>query len=693
MKTRILIITLVTLMASVGLGASLSGVVSNVDTGEPIVGASVSIFGFGGGPGGGHDSNYVWIETFSDVNGAYTFTVEEDGNYDLTVAADGYQYYTQYGLYISGDMILDITLIGYGDPPTGDLNFSGVISDTDANPIEGVQVSMLNYVGNQDSINFYWTETYSDENGGYAFENLFPGSCDLTFHARGYYIYSVTVSQITEDLVMNITLMEEEEPGDYYTISGHVNDAETGEPIIYAQIQQQMYGYWANQAITDDAGFYSFMAEGDVSLRVNAWAYAEEVIEVTVDQDLVIDFSLTPVVYDGELYGTITSNETGLALAGVEVMVMGVGPADSSHSWGDWWDNITATTDENGNYSFPNFPNGDVDVWVQYSGYEYFSEIVTIEGVTQFDIALSPLPGVGSLSGYVSYDGGNDPASAFLWLVEVGGWGYETGWTMTDGAGHYQLSVSEGDYYVVCMANNRPDNPGSDTLFYHFEYYDDAEFIENATIVSVLEGGETENINFGIPADGNAVLTARVNGLITDNNNLVMANAEITLQDQAGNTVGTTVTNSSGAYSIEELEVGSTYNLTANMAGYAENSQEFEQAGMISVINLQVLGGALALDDEQIPSSLTLNQNFPNPFNPSTSISFAIPAAASVQVVVYDIIGNQVAELTNTHYSAGNHMLSWNGLSTNGSQVSSGVYFYSLISGNRTITQRMLLTK
>ena len=125
MKTRILIITTVTLMASVGLGASLSGVVSDANTGDPIQGAMLSLFGIDGEPGGGHDSNFVWIETYSGESGGYTFAIEIDGTYDLTVTADGYQYYTQYGLEISGDMTIDIMMYDSGQPPTGEFTLSG----------------------------------------------------------------------------------------------------------------------------------------------------------------------------------------------------------------------------------------------------------------------------------------------------------------------------------------------------------------------------------------------------------------------------------------------------------------------------------------------------------------------------------------------------------------------------------------
>ncbi len=68
-----------------------------------------------------------------------------------------------------------------------------------------------------------------------------------------------------------------------------------------------------------------------------------------------------------------------------------------------------------------------------------------------------------------------------------------------------------------------------------------------------------------------------------------------------------------------------------------------------------------------------LHQNHPNPFNPSTAISFSLPDVTKVKVVVYNAIGQQVAELANEQMEAGYHNVDFDG-----SNLSSGMYFYRL---------------
>jgi hypothetical protein len=89
-----------------------------------------------------------------------------------------------------------------------------------------------------------------------------------------------------------------------------------------------------------------------------------------------------------------------------------------------------------------------------------------------------------------------------------------------------------------------------------------------------------------------------------------------------------------------------------------------------------------------IPQSYSLNQNYPNPFNPSTTIKFGIPKAGFVELKVYDILGREVATLVEDPFEAGVYQVTFDA-----SLLSSGVYFYSLRSGDFTETRKMLLIK
>ena len=90
---------------------------------------------------------------------------------------------------------------------------------------------------------------------------------------------------------------------------------------------------------------------------------------------------------------------------------------------------------------------------------------------------------------------------------------------------------------------------------------------------------------------------------------------------------------------------------------------------------------------------LQLEQNAPNPFNPSTSISFVLPGDSGVRVEVFDVGGRRVRTLLDGNMIQGRHSVRWDGTNERGTQVASGTYFYRLKAGKRTITRKMLLLK
>jgi len=85
--------------------------------------------------------------------------------------------------------------------------------------------------------------------------------------------------------------------------------------------------------------------------------------------------------------------------------------------------------------------------------------------------------------------------------------------------------------------------------------------------------------------------------------------------------------------------------------------------------------------------------NYPNPFNPSTTIKYAIPQQSFVVIKVYDIVGREVKTLVNAELSPGNYSVQWNGNNNYGSQVASGIYFYRVIAGNFIQVKKMILLK
>lgn len=97
-----------------------------------------------------------------------------------------------------------------------------------------------------------------------------------------------------------------------------------------------------------------------------------------------------------------------------------------------------------------------------------------------------------------------------------------------------------------------------------------------------------------------------------------------------------------------------------------------------------------------IPQSQILLNNYPNPFNPYTIISFSIPydlTNSFVELNIYDINGSLVKTLVNENLPAGNYLTKWEGDNISGTKVSSGIYIYSLRVGDRAVNNKMSLIK
>ena len=95
---------------------------------------------------------------------------------------------------------------------------------------------------------------------------------------------------------------------------------------------------------------------------------------------------------------------------------------------------------------------------------------------------------------------------------------------------------------------------------------------------------------------------------------------------------------------------------------------------------------------DALPSSFTLGQNFPNPFNAETTISFDLPRAADITLTIFNAAGQMVKQWQG-YWSVGHHTLTWNGQSDDGNPVASGVYFYRLRTEHFTQTQKATLMR
>ncbi len=118
------------------------------------------------------------------------------------------------------------------------------------------------------------------------------------------------------------------------------------------------------------------------------------------------------------------------------------------------------------------------------------------------------------------------------------------------------------------------------------------------------------------------------------------------------------------------------------------------KAGKVESIStrfdLRVTAGTLVSDqpEQDLPATYALAQNYPNPFNPSTSIQFELPESGNVELLVFDVLGRQVATLVDDRMEAGYHQIRFDARN-----LASGVYLYQLRAGNTVLTKKLTLIK
>ena len=94
-----------------------------------------------------------------------------------------------------------------------------------------------------------------------------------------------------------------------------------------------------------------------------------------------------------------------------------------------------------------------------------------------------------------------------------------------------------------------------------------------------------------------------------------------------------------------------------------------------------------------VPVKYALHQNYPNPFNPTTTINYDLPKNAHVEIVIYNMLGQNIRKLVNDDKPFGYHSVVWDGMTDAGESVSSGLYIYRIISGDFHKVKKMVLLK
>ena len=166
------------------------------------------------------------------------------------------------------------------------------------------------------------------------------------------------------------------------------------------------------------------------------------------------------------------------------------------------------------------------------------------------------------------------------------------------------------------------------------------------------------------------------------------------------------------------LQIGTSRLVAAQMGGAYETRYAYDAAGRLTsavysgdlpesvavvytydssgnILRLRI-GAPEAVDadaEADVPRVFALQPNYPNPFNPTTTIEYQIPRPSRVHVSVYDLLGRRIALLEDADLTAGNHAVTWDGRSADGTPAASGVYLYRIRAGEFVKSRTMVLLK
>ncbi len=246
--------------------------------------------------------------------------------------------------------------------------------------------------------------------------------------------------------------------------------------------------------------------------------------------------------------------------------------------------------------------------------------------------------------------------------------------------GTYMITgVSGTEYDIIGIPNLGPEDD-------HFAPTGYPSATDPNDMVAVQGGGQVINIDVYVIRETKGGLnryTASVSGFVKQNNNSVK---DAIVYVMSGKLVyGYGITNADGSYKINNVPLGD-YILVAHRIGEKSDSKNvtLTQSGADNV-NFNLAPKAKMKNS---PVQYRLSQNFPNPFNPSTMISYVVPKDGNVSLKVYNSLGELVTSLVNADQKAGAYSVRFDG-----TNLSSGIYFYTISTGSFTDTKRMVLVK
>jgi len=666
-------------------------------------------------------NSFSEYETFSDYFGKYKFHAVIPGLYMIQADKPGYNPSFPETLQVDINSQIDNLIIKMA--PT-DTSFSttlfGIVKADSVNSggvVHPAQITVLGYSPFGDSL-VYIADNEPD--GTYKINHIRRGTYTVFCKAQGYHPQSYPQVPITGDSLRIDFYLRAIQPVSRGLISGNVFLDGTNQPVQYAFIEFisniSMLNY---HTITNQNGYYeallpqgeylvlckymspdSFFVYREFYDNVQSIQQATSVNVADGDTTTGVDFGIPHFSGVSEInINGIVTDENNNPLDSALVKIWPRNPHFSINDSSQFY----AITDAQGNYSinmqFNHFlpfykfivsakkPGYNIEFY-QEKPVHYLADLLMAYSDSVFNdinFTLDQQQLNNSISGVITNIDGYPVKYSFVIASNINSG--QIRFAFSDAQGHYSISALENDSYYLLFLK----------IGYIPEFYDDVLLWEDAT--PVFASGNITGIDASlekiIPDSGNGMLA----GKITDMQGNPLSGATVILKGVSGETRGYAFSGPDGNYELESISDGE-YKIIVSLVSYEsqETSVYFSNTlGSVLIVDFSLDKTVVKINQEQnenqLPSDFELYGNFPNPFNPRTTISFGLPHGQYVKLVVYNLLGQQVKVLVDQYLSAGSYEADWDGLDNLGNPVSSGIYFYSLETMNNKLVRKMIFSK
>ncbi len=265
--------------------------------------------------------------------------------------------------------------------------------------------------------------------------------------------------------------------------------------------------------------------------------------------------------------------------------------------------------------------------------------------------------------------------SAELYTVEIN---VGSGWTAAASTTAYGKPI-----YSVLVPTTKDSTSESNGLidFRVIAGMEEGNFVSN-----IVSGYSVDNLKPAVPAGVGAALSEGFEVILSWQPNIendfkyytVYRLNNGSIFENIGKTIETSFTDS-------DILTGNSYSYAVTATDHSGNESEHSEIVTINITNID--------KESRVPIHYYLSQNYPNPFNPITTIKYGILKTGDVKINIYDILGNNVKELVNRKLNEGHHQVIWNGTNKQNELVSSGIYYYQIVTENFQDIKKMILVR